>query len=298
MTPRFAIIYAARPPTGRILHFGADRWSLAYLGLTTAVLLLHWRLEHIHWPLVLLACALTYGCGCLVHNQAHLPLWRGRICNYLYECWLLLLRGDGVWAWRPTHIANHHRFENRQGDHLRTDRAGTSHHLGVWLTGVVIGLTLYIGAALRELGIMLVRAPGRAAGILLQLALLTIFLGGSWWADPVRAFWLIVVPQAFGILAMIATAYPQHHGCEADHPFRLARDFTGPLNNVLHFNHGFHTVHHLDPALHWSEWPAAHRAIADRLDPRLEEPSLPRWLLWTCLGQQKLPSSTLTPART
>ena len=292
MTEWFAPIHAARSSNVGALRFSSDWWSVIYLGMTSAVLLIHWRLEAIHWPFVVLACALAYGCGCILHNQVHLAQWRAPIINYVYECWLILLRGDGVWAWRPTHIANHHRFENRLGDHLRTDRVGRRLHVGNWLGGALIGLALYVGAALRELGRLLIYAPMRAAGVIIQLALLTTFLVGSWSTDPARTCWLILFPQVFGIIAMVATAYPQHHGCDPSDPLRSARNFTGWLNNVLHFNHGFHTVHHLDPGLHWSEWPHAHRTIHAQLDSQLDEPSLPRWLLQTCLG---LPVSPISP---
>jgi len=40
------------------------------------------------------------------------------------------------------------------------------------------------------------------------------------------------------------------------------------------FNGGFHTVHHEHPGVHWSKYPALHQAIADQIDPALQESSI------------------------
>ena len=276
----FAAIRAARRP-GRVLHFRADVWSLLYLLAATALLLVHWRLATIHWPLVVVAGAMAYGLGCVQHDQAHLPMWRSPLVNRLTELWIGLLRGDGVWSWVPTHVRNHHRYANRRGDLTLTWRTGSGQHLGHLVAYTAVATLLYPLAALRYLGRQLVRRPGHGAFLLGQLALYALFLGGAWAADPQRALWLIAVPQAFGVVAMLATGYMQHHRADRGSRWNHSRNFTGRLNNLLHFNHGFHTVHHNDPGLHWSEWPAAHAAVADRIDPRLDEPSLP-WYLLRC----------------
>lgn len=283
MNPRFAGIHAARRPPGHLLRFAADRWSLAYLAAASALFIIHWHLPAIHWPLVLLACAMAYGCGCILHDQAHLPMWRSPACNLATDCWLVLLRGDGPWSWLPTHVDNHHRFANRPGDLLRTTRWSGADHLGAWAMAAITGLALYVLTAVRFLGRTFCRRPQRGLLLFAQLGLYLFFVIGAWLADPTRALWLIVVPHGFGLIAMVATAHPQHHRCDPEDPWRSARDFTGRLNNILHFNHGFHTVHHLDRTLHWSEWPAAHALVRQHLDQRLCEPSLPGYLARTYL---------------
>ena len=283
MNPRFDAIRAARRPPGRLLRFAVDRWSLAYLAAASVLFIIHWHLPAIQWPLVLLACAMAYGCGCILHDQAHQPMWRSPACNFATECWIVVLRGDGPWSWVPTHIDNHHRFANRPGDLVRTSRWGAADHLGTWLLATVIGLVLYVWAAVCFLVRTMRRRPPRGVLLVGQLSLYGMFITGAWLADPLRAWWLIVVPHGFGLVTMVATAYPQHHRCDPHDPWRMARDFTGRLNNLLHFNHGFHTVHHLDRTLHWSEWPAAHALVRGHLDPRQCEASLPGYLVRTYL---------------
>lgn len=279
----FAPIKAARRE-GRWLRFSIDGWSLAYLAAATALFVIHWHLPTIQPLLVVIACAMAYGAGCIQHDHAHLPLWRSPTLNLLTSCWIALLRGDGPWSWLPTHVGNHHRYANQRGDWTLTWRTGEGMHLGNWALYTLIGLVLYVVGALRYLGRSLVRRPAHGLACLLQLAVVVALITVAWWSDPLRAWWLIAVPWSFGLVAMVATGYLQHHHTDADSPWRHSRDFTGRLNNLLHFNHGYHGVHHVDPTLHWSEWPAAHALVADQRDPALEESSLPRFLLRTFLA--------------
>src|SRR5262249_23362564 len=60
------------------------------------------------------------------------------------------------------------------------------------------------------------------------------------------------------------------------------------LANWWFFNNGYHTAHHLQPDLHWSELPKFHEEIRSRIDPSLDRRSL-LTTLWECY---------LYPART
>lgn len=273
-------LIAARRALGP-LRVRADCWSLAYLGLTTALLVWHWHLDAIHPSLVVLACVLTYGCGCIQHDQAHLPMWSSRWLNALTEAWIQVLRGDGVWSWVPTHVGNHHRYANRPGDLTLTWRCGRGNHLGNAILYTFCGCALYGLAVLRYLGSALRQRPRRAAGILALIALHAAVLTYALHLDVQRTLLLLVLPQAVGIVAMIATGFCQHHHTRTGSAWDHSRNFTGRLLNLVCFNHGYHTVHHVDRRLHWSEWPAAHARCRDRIDPSLNESSLGWYLLRT-----------------
>jgi beta-carotene hydroxylase len=272
-----------RAPPGP-LRFAVDRWSLAYLAAASALYVVHRSLAEVHWPLVAVACAMAYGVGCILHDHAHLPMWRSRLLNGLTEIWIVLLRGDGVWSWLPTHVGNHHLHANRRGDLTLTWRWSGRNDLPGLVAYTATGCVLYGGSALRHLARTLRARPRRGLMLIAQVALYATFVVSAVRSDAHRALWLILVPQGFGVVAMIATGYMQHHHADEHSTWSHSRDFVGRLNNLLHFNHGFHTVHHVDRRLHWSEWPRAHALVADRLDPRLIEPSLPRYLARVFLG--------------
>ncbi len=284
MSSPFAAIIEQRPPTLGPLRFAADRWSLAYLLAASALYVVQRGMEAIHWPLVAGSCAMAYATGCILHDHAHLPMWRSRALNALTACWIVLLRGDGVWSWLPTHVGNHHHHANHRGDLTLTWRWSARNDLPGLVAYTATGCILYFGCALRHLARILRTHPRRALAALAQIGLYAAFVTAAVTADPAKALWLIAVPHGFGIVAMIATGYMQHHHADEDSRWSHSRDFTGRLNNLLHFNHGFHTVHHVDRRLHWSEWPRAHALVADRLDPRLDEPSLPGYLARTFIA--------------
>jgi len=64
----------------------------------------------------------------------------------------------------------------------------------------------------------------------------------------------------------------QHDGCDGTSRYNFARNFTGPLLNLLFYNNGYHTIHHMHPGLHWSELPERHRAdVAPYIAPLLDQ---------------------------
>src|SRR5262249_10925388 len=57
----------------------------------------------------------------------------------------------------------------------------------------------------------------------------------------------------------LAVNFLQHDGCDPESDTAHSRDFTGWLTNIIFFNAGYHTVHHLHPGRHWSRLAAEHR---------------------------------------
>jgi fatty acid desaturase len=266
----------------KALRFTEDLWALAYLAATSALLLLQWNLAQAHLPLILLSCLMAYAVGCILHNHAHLSMWRSKTLNIFTDYWIILLRGDGVYSWLPTHVLNHHRFANRPGDMTLTYRLTERNNLLNLLGYTLQGLAYYILATLRYIASFATKMPRRFLYLLSQIALYAGFLSGAFLLDPRKALLFIVIPQTFGLIAMVATGYFQHHHADEASEFNFARNFTGKLNNLMHFNHGFHTVHHLDMGLHWSEWPAAHQVLETKMESCLNEPNLP-WFMFRTL---------------
>jgi fatty acid desaturase len=108
---------------------------------------------------------------------------------------------------------------------------------------------------------------GEIGSMVTEIALLAV--------DWQKALLFVLVPQILANLWIVGINYFWHDGCDADHPLNHSRNFTGWLLNYLALNNGYHGMHHLEPAMHWSLLPEAHaQKLRPGLHPALEEPSL------------------------
>jgi len=100
--------------------------------------------------------------------------------------------------------------------------------------------------------------------------------------DWKRALLLVFVPHLGAVWGVTTVNYLWHDGCDEAHPYDHSRNFVGRLFNWLHFNAGYHGMHHDEPGLHWSRLPERHaETIHPHIHPALEQPSLVLYLIRT-----------------
>ena len=52
----------------------------------------------------------------ILFNQNYCPTFQSKPANVFYQAWLSLFYGFPAYGWIPTHIHNHHKFVNKEGD--------------------------------------------------------------------------------------------------------------------------------------------------------------------------------------
>jgi fatty acid desaturase len=64
--------------------------------------------------------------------------------------------------------------------------------------------------------------------------------------------------------------YLNHYGCDetSENPYQRANNSLSWWFNLTTHNFGYHTAHHIRPGAHWTELPAIHRTIADKIPDR------------------------------
>jgi fatty acid desaturase len=64
--------------------------------------------------------------------------------------------------------------------------------------------------------------------------------------------------------------YLNHYGCDesSENPYLRANNSLSRWFNLTTHNFGYHTAHHMRPGAHWTELPAIHRTIADKIPDR------------------------------
>lgn len=251
-------------------------WLVAGLGLAPAWALPIWSLGQF---------ILSFICSIINHNHTHCPIFRSPLANRLFNPLLTIAKGHTVQTVIVPHQMNHHPRAGGPGDWIAVAHAGSGPGL--------IRLVRYVARGARTMASErrrpgAPRLPPRLAAQLReeQAALAVFVITSLLLVGPTRVLLAAALPWLGCMAALVAVNLPQHDGCDPSDPLRSSRDFTSPFTNWLLFNNGYHTVHHLEPGLHWSRAAEAHRA---RVRPRRSAPDLAaherRSLLWYMLTE-------------
>jgi fatty acid desaturase len=266
----------ARSRSGALLRYSADRRTLAILGVYAALATAAWMVAPTGLAAGLTIVVLAYSswlCAVVAHNVVHSPVFYRRWMNSAFQVWVSLSYGFPISDYIPGHNLSHHRFLQQREDVMRTTKVRFRSNLLNVLAfpfaatpGILRGNARYAKlkgsqAWRKQFWIEVVVVWG------MKLVLLAI--------DWRKALLFVLVPQILANLWIVGINYLWHDGCDADHPLNHSRNFTGWLLNYLALNNGYHGMHHLEPAMHWSLLPEAHaQKLRPGLHPALEQPSL------------------------
>jgi beta-carotene hydroxylase len=255
-----------------LLTHRADRRTLSYMAVTSAVLIVQWNLPALQPILYLWSLFMAVSVAIIAHNHNHVPIWRSRLLNIATDYWLTLFYGFPAFGWIPTHNKNHHFLNNKKGDYTITYRVSEKNNLFTLLSYPSVSSYFQqepIAAYMRNLWrydrpkFCLAASQYLVLGFYYAAALLL-----SW----KKALLFIVIPHQVSLFSVMIFNYVQHVHTDEESPYNHARNFTGLINLAL-FNNGYHTVHHQSPGIHWSQTPEAQRKIQQLIDPSLNERS-------------------------
>lgn len=233
-----------------------------------------------------LSCYLATSIGTIAHNHSHRPIFHNRFLNQAFGHVITLFYGYPTLMWIPTHNLNHHKFVNRPGDATATWRYTNKHNLFVALTYPLVS------AYFQQFPIKdyIERVKDKKPGLYGQIRFQYRFWIGSYIALLALAAYLYHSQQtgrglyvwAFAVLlpglcsstVIMFFNFIQHVHTDAWSDHDHSRNFVGRWFNFLFFNNGYHTAHHDNPGLHWSELPEVHAKIAGDIDPSLNQKNL------------------------
>lgn len=271
-----------------MLRYRADVKTLLFVATYFALVAVQWvaapRSLWLAVPLLILTCWFSFFGAVATHNTVHCPVFRERWQNRVFQVVLTLTYGHPVSAFVPGHNLSHHKHTQSRRDVMRTTKTRFRWHL---LNGVLfmsrVGKDIFI-ADMRYFKAMARRNPAWFRQVLIEAA---VFLGAT--AALLALDWkkfvlYVLIPHQYAAWGIITMNLLQHDGCDEDSDYNHSRNFVGKVVNWWTYNNGYHTIHHMEPGLHWSLLPQEHaKRVAPFIHPNLDQPSLLAYL-WRTFG--------------
>jgi len=261
-----------------MLKNNKDFKSLIYIVITTSLFLFLWTQgkamnNGLFTVLYIWFLFMSISVAVMAHNHNHLPMWKSKIMNILTDNWLTVFYGFPVFAWIPTHNANHHKFVNKEPDYTRTWRFTERNNLFTVLTYPSVSGFFQQSVVMNHFKETFSRNKYKFFLYGLQFVVLISWIAGAFiiggWE---KALIYVVLPQQLSLFSVLLFNYVQHVHADEETKYNSSRNFTGILNFLL-FNNGLHTIHHIHPTIHWSETPQEHAKIEHLIDDSLIESS-------------------------
>ena len=253
-----------------MLKYKADIKTILFLSATTLLLIGQW-VYGFHPVSYILCLYLAITVAVIAHNHNHVPIWNNQTMNTLTDYWITLFYGFPVFAWIPTHNRNHHKFNNREGDHTITYRLSEKNNIFTLLSYPTISSYYQQSPIMGYLRDLWKRNRSKFYQSVFQYVALAIFLLVAFMLDWKKAVLYIIIPHQVALFSVLIFNYIQHVHADEESDYNHSRNFVSPLTNWMLFNNGLHTVHHQKANTHWSELPAAHEKVKHLIDKSLLE---------------------------
>ncbi|HEY4415608.1 MAG TPA: fatty acid desaturase [Verrucomicrobiae bacterium] len=257
------------------LRHAADWRSLFLLGLLLVLFFAQWTGWWRHWSLLLLTCVLAFIACVIKHNHIHCRTFTRPLWNRAFEHFLGFCTGQSTAVIIPVHNERHHAQSHTEHDFVRSSLVNFRWN---WLNLVVFPFAVVRlvwqnkSADLRR---WRAEKPGWYRRARSERAMVLGFVAALLILDWRATLIYFGVPWVFAQWGIITINLLQHQGCDHGSAYDHSRNITGRSVNWLFLNNGFHTAHHLRPALHWSRVPEFHRRhIEPNMRPELNQRSL------------------------
>ena len=242
------------PPTLIVLGvLGVQLWAVFSLESLTALFTVAGVL------LLFSACP-----GAISHNHHHCNTFRPRWMNRIYEVILFLETGIPPFGWTIHHNLGHHKHYLHPPD----DPSGWQNPDGSTMNR--IKYDLYNAARVYPEIIRIGRHRPKLLRRFLTWSTVSLAaLGGLIALRPLPALIIFVLPMPIMLVGLLDNTFQQHQDLDTRSDYTASRNTTNRLYNLISWNLGYHTAHHLYPSAHWSKLPELHEQIRDRIPDHL-----------------------------
>ena len=257
----------------KILKNHKDKKTLIFLLLIVAVRLGFWWYSPGYFFVWLpILTGLAFILYSIKHNQIHVSVFHSTFLNRVFDYIVAVFTGTSSNGVYIVHIVNHHKENNKEDDWGSTERFRNSFEVVNWLR-YIFSTPLIFFRKKRQwlqnnpLSAIAKRSTYESWLILLTYILMIVFSFES-------TILYIILPNMLVQLVLVSFNYFQHRNCDPYSKYNHSRNFTGNLLNLLTFNNGYHTAHHLYPLAHWTEYKEIHSNIKQKISDKFIEENL------------------------
>lgn len=258
----------------KVFYDRSDVKSVLFVATALAATAVQWSGLARHPALYAASLCFAFFACVIDHNHQHRPVFHARSANRVFGVLVTLAIGQPASAIVPMHVLNHHVHNNDDEDFVRASIVGFRWKLLNLVLFPFVALRGYARVKSRDLREWGRRRPGLYRQLILERWALYPVAAALLVAAPLDTLVFVVAPWLYGQWGILAVNHVQHAGCDPESPYNHTRNFTGRWLNWWTFNNGYHTAHHLRPALHWSRLPELHAELEPHLDPRLQYRSM------------------------
>ncbi len=242
-------------PFAVVMGVAAAQWGL-FFGTDSAFAKLAGTM--ILWPVTTISIAIA-------HSHFHVRTFRSVLLNRLYEFVLFYQSGMPSYGWPLNHNFGHHQHFMQQ------DAGAPFRDEYYWLEpdGTVTPRWRYL---LRTVGLaygyMLRNGrlrPDYLRKLVAVMAIHALVLAALLAYDPSGALICFVAVIMANMFVNAWFSYSHHAGLSLRDRYGASYSNLSRIENLLTFNTGYHTAHHVKASVHWYELPVFHATIAERV---------------------------------
>lgn len=253
----------------------ADWRTLLFIAIALLLLAGNWS-GISRFPATIILSYLFCFIACIIaHNHMHLPVFRRRIWNSTFQIILALAIGQPPTGIITAHNERHHQHPESDLDFVRTDLVGFRWNVLNLLLFPFASIATMYREKPNDLADWKTKRPHLYRQAILERVVFYATLVALLIADWRATLLFLILPWITAQLTLVGMNLLQHQDCDSGSEYDHSRNLTGKTLNIFLLNNGFHTAHHLRPAMHWSELPEFHRSeIAPRMNPSLNHRTL------------------------
>lgn len=206
-------------------------------------------------------------CFAINHNHQHLNICTSNKWNQLLSILLSVNIGQSGTSTIAMHQLNHHAFNNSELDLANSRQVKFRWN---FLNLIFYPFIIVINYRKKKNQLLIElekKQKGLSKKIKIELWAIR-FIIIIYLIININIFiWLVLIPYAIGLWAILAINLIQHHYTDQNNNFNESSNFTGLILNYFLLNSGYHSAHHRYPSHHWSLLPDLHKNIEKNIPP-------------------------------